>query len=142
LPELRVLSLRCPSDLALLDMIRFPKLAKLDLSEVELLHVLGQVGRQLTCLHFNVREMVQLDRVLDMCPNLTELSVHAYALHLPVVQPQPLKHLMDMKITICDNDHDHDLHEPMLQPLRLATNLRTFHLTLPDAHGEVLSRLV
>jgi hypothetical protein len=81
---------------------------------------------------------VQLDTVLQLCPNLTELSVGAWRLlyGLPV-QPQPVQHLLKLRISYSTSSLIH-LSEPLLQPLRLAPNLRSISLSLPGADEVIL----
>jgi hypothetical protein len=142
LPELRVLSLIYPMSIQF-DFNQFPQLTELGMfntNEHQLMLVLAQVGQQLSRLHFSVNGEVQLDRVLQLCPNLSELSADVRRLRnvLPV-QLQPLQCLLKLQLSYSNTILT---HVPLFQSLRLAPNLRSFSLTLVDLDKDTLSRLV
>jgi Leucine-rich repeat (LRR) protein len=67
----------CGDDLQLLPG-RFPKLSELHWRETfipEMMYVLGQVGQQLRTLCIDGGGTLHLDRLLESCPNLSELDI-------------------------------------------------------------------
>jgi hypothetical protein len=71
--------------------------------------VLGHVGRQLRSLQFHVSgNGVRLERVLNLCPDLSELRVCFFPNHaLGVVsqlQPNTLKHLKKVSFELLQSD--------------------------------------
>jgi len=85
LPQLQLLYLSKPGASIQSDIgVRFPKMSELGLfaiSDFELLRILGHVGRRLQKLRLSSGSTVDVDRVLEVCPNLSELDVHVYGVH-------------------------------------------------------------
>jgi hypothetical protein len=147
LPQLKVLFLRSPLQINLLDLSRLPNLDTLDafdLTDIQMLQVLAApVGHQLKCLHLYDRAVVQLDEVLERCPNLSELSLCVFSFQIPpTFQPHPFLHLTDVSIRTSKSYFSRDFTAPLLQLIRLAPNLRSLHLHLPMSSGQELIDLV
>lgn len=137
-------------DLVALDLDHFPKLTDLSLltiSEQQQLAILARVGQQLRSLQSDIsHSWVRLDQVLSLCPNLTQLRVKAFGLVSSgpgVVEPNPLQNLRELHIstTITHLRWQHGL-APFLQPLNLAPNLRSLHLSMRMADGGEVAALV
>jgi hypothetical protein len=144
LPELRFLSVNWPSEPVILDADRFPRLSELDLNGVcrdELMRILRLVGRQLTALHFEVHDVVQLDGVLSECPDLSELILNVFGVHSSSeLQPHTLRRLQKLRVTFADTDYDHQPHL-LIKMLRLAPELCSVYLSLQTFHVEVFKSL-
>lgn len=146
LPQLRFLCQSWPLEHTGLGLAndRFPQLSELALYGVcsgKLMRNLGHVGRQLNTLHFEVHEIIQLDRVLDKCPNLSELSVHSHGVNSSSeLQPHPLRRLQKLQVTFADSEYE---HQPGLfvELLRLAPELRSVVLSLEKVHGDLFEEL-
>lgn len=145
LPTLQFLCLNWPSEPASLDPDRFPQLSELALFGVcrdELMRILRQVGRQLNVLHFEVHDMIELNRVLEKCPNLSELSLHVFGVYSTrfVLQPTTLRRLQKLRITFADLEYD---HQPMLivHLLQNAPELRSVSLSLQSIPVNVFEEM-
>lgn len=136
LPELRVLFVLEPRVLAL-DARRFTKLSELNVFGTnldDLMSIVGQVGRRLLALRFSVAAVVQLDVVLDACPNLSELDMHTSGLQsASQLRPETLGRLRTLIYSV-QGPHldgpDSVQAGLMMLMLRLAPKLRKVHLTL------------
>jgi hypothetical protein len=146
MPELRCLCHSWPSEHTALglDNDRFPRLRELAMygvCQTKLMRNLGHVGRQLEALHFEVHAIVQLDRVLEKCPDLSELSVHSHGLNSAAeLQPRPLRRLDKLKVYFADSEYE---HQPGLfvEILRHALELRSVDLTLQKVHADMFEEL-
>jgi hypothetical protein len=139
LPEVQALHVLLSVDNRQLLPGRFPKLTVLNWarpSVEQLMPVLEQVGHQLQTLHFDVcRGQLWLDRVLDACPNLSDLSYDTWdSLQSSVaLQPDTLSRLQTLRLEFYRSSYlEAGL---LLQILRLAPQLRSVQLKsvmLPD----------
>jgi len=86
--------------------------------------------------------VIHLDEVLQMCPNLSELTLAVNSFRLsPAFQPQALQ-LTCLRILIFPTFFNFELYAPMLRLLRLAPILSTLSLDLSMPNGQDLINLV
>jgi hypothetical protein len=118
---------------------RLPKLSELCLDRTDvhtLLLVLGHVGRQLQMLDVQIRDggvHLQLDRVLENCPNLYKLKVNSTkfdVVRVSQLQPDTLQQLQTLHLELCYSEVVGHLQSGLLlQVLRLAPDLRSINLS-------------
>jgi hypothetical protein len=107
-----------------------PKLTKLHLysmNQVTLMPVLARVGRQLQVLLVALKQLPQLDLVLEACPNLTQLHVNTGMgiQHTSLLRPEMLKQMKSVKFDATSGYLEPGL---LFQILSLAPELRSIEL--------------
>lgn len=153
-PELKVLYLTRPhQNEARLLSSRFPKLTDLTVDQTNeqmLMLILKQVGKQLQVLRFgiygNMEQMmageVHLDRVLDACPNLLELSSSTNVRPRCEVSQLREKNLMKLRSVVIKTLCKCHLPAGFLQQmLSLAPNLRFVKLVRATVSSKELGEL-
>jgi hypothetical protein len=142
LPELQALYLGSDFEMHPWFVGGLPNLTELYLSsawEEDLMPVLVHVGRQLQVLHLEIRPDLELDRLLNACPNLSELKIISdRSLGCwSECQPDTLKHLKKLVLEIyCGHDKDYTMQGLLLQILGLALELQSIDLRLIMLHDE------
>jgi hypothetical protein len=127
------------------DTVRFPKLSAFvfyGIYDAELMRILGHVGHQLRTLRLVLisEAQVQLDGLLDACPQLEELSVHFGGLQsVTLLRPDTLRNLQKLRV----NSAKGDFVQPglLLQVLRMAKDLRSVDLSMVDVDVHDLQEL-
>jgi hypothetical protein len=135
LPGLETFHLMEPLEMHPLFAGGLPKLSELHLLQTDketLLLVLGHVGRQLRSLQFYISsDWVQLDRVLTLCPDLSELHVKSFpnqGLRVSQLLPDTLKKLESVTLGLLQFD-DYLQKGLLLQILRLAPELSSLSVS-------------
>jgi hypothetical protein len=124
--------------------ISFPNLTELIMlsaSNQYLMLVLGHVGRQLQKLRCNMQDSVlELEKVLDACPNLSKLNLAGVGFKLPwfKVRPETLRRMRTLKLSCIFGFVSPGM---LCQFLRSAPLLRHFQLETVSLRLEDLNEL-
>lgn len=128
---------------------RFTKLSELNTygtSGEDLMRILGHVGRRLDTLRVTLNYVVQLDKVLDACPNLSVLDLHTGGLDSAnQLRPDTVRRLRSLFVSFMSTTRGTVRPGLLVQLLRLVPNLRKLLLTfsrLDDDHVQELTELV
>lgn len=148
LPEVEVLFLIEPWHSIILTG-RFTKLSELNTygtSADELMRIVGHVGRQLQTLRASLSDVVQLDELLQACPNLSELDLASGGLQkASELQPDTVRRLRLLYIGFLPSTLGTVQPGLLVQLLKSAPKVRTLQFSfsrLDSDHVQELTELV
>lgn len=126
---------------------RFTKLSKLIIycmGPDELMRILGHFGRQLQTLRLNlVNQAVQLDKVLDACPNLSELELTCSGLKsASQLRPDTVRHVQILCIDVSEGCMQPGLLVQLLKLTPKLRSLKLFYTHLDEDNIQDLTELV